>query len=898
MRTDIRGRLAATVAAMLFGLAVPALAQTAAPQPDDPALVSCDGLTGNGLALCQLINGLNPAGNWPKGVHVNALSGMQDRATDTVQVSTETHCSSFVAAVAYNQGIYLLRPPQHKQSLLASDQFTWMWNQSVTNPAPIPARPAAGGPATPRPGWTNLGNGDQAMLDAQAYANRGFTVFASYRNEFHTADCLSKFYKGYVDTLDPAKDRIPYALPAALRAKFCPADVVPGPGHIVVIKPNAAWGANTAGILAHGPVEAQAGSFNANGATASSGFGKHFTERYVRYFVFGGVPPAQATAFAGLYTGSATHTPAYAVERTAQGALMVGLVTYDRTGAPTWYYGEGALSASDGWTTTPPPPASGPPLRDDDHPALWKPFFQPATGGVNFWDPDGDPVPFWRAGWFDLAFSPSDNTAMTVSLGLGDPGRVMGPHAAIDTDAGLVMTGDRQPLTRITALQGTTVQPPAAAAPAAGWWWAQYSLAGWNQETTGFKTYAAFLDVQGSLVNGVLLGFRPVADAIPGATVPYRPSWYSFNGSVLPNGQVDGQIMQCTQAGAAINCTAAGPATLAPVADGTLTGSFGGTSVGFSRYRTTAGNPESVTVPMPLASGPNAALYGYLMSVSVGGGAPAAVTFDTGSSGLRILKANVGSGVVATSQKLTETYADGTLFDGVLASGYVTIGGVTTPKPISFHLVETMSCIASKPNCPAHDGSMPGRVGIMGVSQDPGPISSPLAQLPAPFNQGFVASLSGGYVQLGLPAATRASFGAPVALAPLPNPVFPVPAFDRHTPMGCVSFPGSTVGRQCFHTSFDTGSSLASVAAATGTDLTSLLANGRVADGRQVAFDVTGLVSGLTVTAGPVPWINDVHVAVASGSDAHHNLGAPVLLNYDLLYDAQAGAIATRPAAR
>jgi hypothetical protein len=250
--------------------------------------------------------------------------------------------------------------------------------------------------------------------------------------------------------------------------------------------------------------------------------------------------------------------------------------------------------------------------------------------------------------------------------------------------------------------------------------------------------------------------------------------------------------------------------------------------------------------------------------------------------------------VVASTTPLTESYADGTVLTGVLATGYVTIGGITTSQPIPFHLVETVSCAADKPSCPASSGSLVGRVGIMGVSQDPGTISSPIAQLPAPFNQGFVASLSGGYVQLGLPAATRASFGTPVALTPLPNPGQTVPAFDRHTPMGCVSFPGTGVAAQCFHTSFDTGSSLATMVAAAGTDLSAVSANGRINSGQSVAFSINGLIAGATVTAGNAPWINAMQISVAAGSNAHHNLGAPVLLGYDLMYDAQAGAIAMR----
>ena len=58
------------------------------------------------------------------------------------------------------QGIYLLRPPQHKQLLLANAQYDWLAAQGAAQ------------------GWRPLQDG----LEAQRYANQGWFVLATYKN--------------------------------------------------------------------------------------------------------------------------------------------------------------------------------------------------------------------------------------------------------------------------------------------------------------------------------------------------------------------------------------------------------------------------------------------------------------------------------------------------------------------------------------------------------------------------------------------------------------------------------------------------------------------------------------------------------------------------------------------
>jgi hypothetical protein len=61
---------------------------------------------------------------WQSGAHINWQTGQPDDPSATHGV--KTHCSAFIAALCERQGIYILRPPQHKQELLANAQYDWL----------------------------------------------------------------------------------------------------------------------------------------------------------------------------------------------------------------------------------------------------------------------------------------------------------------------------------------------------------------------------------------------------------------------------------------------------------------------------------------------------------------------------------------------------------------------------------------------------------------------------------------------------------------------------------------------------------------------------------------------------------------------------------------------------
>lgn len=109
--------------------------------------------------IFQVIDAMDVEDNWPAGVHVDWQTGVPD-GRYVAPGHKDTHCSAFVAAAAQRLGIYILRPPDHGQVLLANAQADWL-----------------AGPGAAQ-GWTALPD----MYAAQAAANAGQFVVASYQN--------------------------------------------------------------------------------------------------------------------------------------------------------------------------------------------------------------------------------------------------------------------------------------------------------------------------------------------------------------------------------------------------------------------------------------------------------------------------------------------------------------------------------------------------------------------------------------------------------------------------------------------------------------------------------------------------------------------------------------------
>ena len=127
------------------------------------ALAATDGSitppTPAALQNFQTIDAMEVERRWLAGVHVNWETGIPDGRPGTPG-GKHTHCSAFVASAAERLGVYILRPPEHSQTLLANAQYEWLAREGM------------------RRGWTPLA----AAIDAQNRANLGDLVVAVYRN--------------------------------------------------------------------------------------------------------------------------------------------------------------------------------------------------------------------------------------------------------------------------------------------------------------------------------------------------------------------------------------------------------------------------------------------------------------------------------------------------------------------------------------------------------------------------------------------------------------------------------------------------------------------------------------------------------------------------------------------
>jgi hypothetical protein len=96
---------------------------------------------------------------WLSGFHVDWETGRPNRAKPGGG-DTHTHCSAFVAALAMRVGVYILRPPEHSQQLLANAQADWLRGTGMVF------------------GWRALAD-ERAAQDA---ADAGRLTVASYKN--------------------------------------------------------------------------------------------------------------------------------------------------------------------------------------------------------------------------------------------------------------------------------------------------------------------------------------------------------------------------------------------------------------------------------------------------------------------------------------------------------------------------------------------------------------------------------------------------------------------------------------------------------------------------------------------------------------------------------------------
>jgi hypothetical protein len=143
----MRRTLIGVVTMMALGLA---LSHSAFAEP------CCGPITPAGARLARFLDGTGVDHLWLAGHHVDWLSGEPTAGTH----ESATHCSAFVGAVADRLGVYVLRPPQHSQTLLANAQLGWLRDADTAS------------------GWRALAD----PVAAQVAANRGELVVEAFEN--------------------------------------------------------------------------------------------------------------------------------------------------------------------------------------------------------------------------------------------------------------------------------------------------------------------------------------------------------------------------------------------------------------------------------------------------------------------------------------------------------------------------------------------------------------------------------------------------------------------------------------------------------------------------------------------------------------------------------------------
>ncbi len=114
----------ATIRRVILGLCF-GLLLAAAPNAQAAAQPCCGPITPDGVKLAKLLDSSGVDHLWLAHEHIVWNTGAPDPARPPASRHA-THCSAFAAAMAERVGIYLLRPPEHSQRLLANAQMKWL----------------------------------------------------------------------------------------------------------------------------------------------------------------------------------------------------------------------------------------------------------------------------------------------------------------------------------------------------------------------------------------------------------------------------------------------------------------------------------------------------------------------------------------------------------------------------------------------------------------------------------------------------------------------------------------------------------------------------------------------------------------------------------------------------
>jgi hypothetical protein len=141
----------------------------------------CGRITAAGHRLTEILDSSNVESLWLAHEHVNWETGEPDRGGEDEGPGFHTHCSAFAASMAKRLGVYMLRPPEHSQRLLANAQAEWLASDDGKGK-----------------GWLKLHD----AREAQTEANRGNLVIVVFANP-------DKDRPGHIAIVRPAEKSFP-----------------------------------------------------------------------------------------------------------------------------------------------------------------------------------------------------------------------------------------------------------------------------------------------------------------------------------------------------------------------------------------------------------------------------------------------------------------------------------------------------------------------------------------------------------------------------------------------------------------------------------------------------------------------------------------------------------------
>jgi len=93
----------------------------------------CGAITAQGNEFSAILDSMNVEKRWLAREHVDWKSGESDRPPNYTGPGKSSHCSAFAAAVGERVYVYMLRPPDHSEILLASAQAEWFHARAGDN---------------------------------------------------------------------------------------------------------------------------------------------------------------------------------------------------------------------------------------------------------------------------------------------------------------------------------------------------------------------------------------------------------------------------------------------------------------------------------------------------------------------------------------------------------------------------------------------------------------------------------------------------------------------------------------------------------------------------------------------------------------------------------------------